>query len=342
MTIKTTHRLRVRLILLGLLGAIGFNLSQPSAAVAQKNPAPEKQPVEADEADEGLRDELWHRYSGIQIDLRFGRISREDAIASYEKLVQEGAGDVGLTPFLRYTQASLNLQLEKAKEAKRILLDLQKNYPDHYLNTRRMAALKDVETGKGTNSVARALQVVEQHIEFRKSRPKPWSEPEPAPEPRVILDTSYGPITLVFYPSEAPKLVENFLKLVKEGYYDGMWFHRIDVGLRVLLGDPNTKEGGDENAIGGSGPGYEIDRELNVISHVRGTLSAKQVDRTKNNHGSQFFINTGYPTYLDVDWTVFGRVESGMDVADKIAALEIDGNWHPLEKVTIRSARIVE
>ncbi len=154
----------------------------------------------------------------------------------------------------------------------------------------------------------------------------------------VIEVKDLGTITLEFYPSRAPNHVEKFKKLAREGFYDGTKFHRVIPGFMIQGGDPNTK-GDDVQTWGTGGPGYEIDAEFNDAPHLRGTLSMAR-SQDPNSAGSQFFICVDRSAFLDGQYTVFGKVLEGMDVADKIVNSPRDGNDRPNEDVVVESIRI--
>ena len=154
----------------------------------------------------------------------------------------------------------------------------------------------------------------------------------------VIEVKDLGTITLEFYPSRAPNHVEKFKKLAREGFYDGTKFHRVIPGFMIQGGDPNTK-GDDVQTWGTGGPGYEIDAEFNDAPHLRGTLSMAR-SQDPNSAGSQFFICVDRSSFLDGQYTVFGKVLEGMDVADKIVNSPRDGNDRPNEDVVVESIRI--
>ena len=154
----------------------------------------------------------------------------------------------------------------------------------------------------------------------------------------VIEVKDLGTITLEFYPSRAPNHVEKFKKLAREGFYDGTKFHRVIPGFMIQGGDPNTK-GDDVQTWGTGGPGYEIDAEFNDAPHLRGTLSMARA-QDPNSAGSQFFICVDRSSFLDGQYTVFGKVLEGMDVADKIVNSPRDGNDRPNEDVVVESIRI--
>ncbi len=127
-----------------------------------------------------------------------------------------------------------------------------------------------------------------------------------------------GEIKLEFFPDDAPKTVENFVTLARKGFYDGTTFHRVEPGFVVQGGDPRSKtlRAGDSR-LGTGGPGYTIKAEVNKNKHDRGALAmARSSD--PDSAGSQFYITLGPAHFLDGQYTVFGRVMSGMDVVDKI------------------------
>lgn len=143
----------------------------------------------------------------------------------------------------------------------------------------------------------------------------------------VIIETNFGKIAFSLLPDLAPETVRNFTKLAQSGFYDGTLFHRVIPGFMIQGGDPNTKSG-DKSAWGTGGPGYTIKAEFNSRSHLRGIVSmARAMD--PNSAGSQFFIVTTDSAFLDRQYTVFGVVTEGMEVADKIVNLPRDKNDCP-------------
>jgi peptidyl-prolyl cis-trans isomerase B (cyclophilin B) len=157
--------------------------------------------------------------------------------------------------------------------------------------------------------------------------------------PGAVIETSYGNMEIRFFPDKAPGHVENFIKLAKDGTYDGTIFHRVIPGFMIQGGDPNTK-GENFNSYGQGGPGYTIDAEFNDISHKRGIVSmARSAD--PNSAGSQFFIVVNDSTFLDGEYTAFGEVTSGIEVADKLVNLPRDTRDLPNERVEIK-VRIIE
>ena len=144
------------------------------------------------------------------------------------------------------------------------------------------------------------------------------------PESVVILETRHGNIVIEFFPNDAPNHVDNFIKLSQDGMYNNTYFHRIIEGFMIQGGDPLTATPGVSMSKWGTGdPGYTIDAEFNSISHERGIVSMAR-SNSPNSAGSQFFIVHSNSSFLDGQYTVFGRIitEESYQVLDKIAALE--------------------
>ena len=150
---------------------------------------------------------------------------------------------------------------------------------------------------------------------------------------QATLHTSEGAIELELYPNEAPKTVENFVKLARDGFYDGVIFHRVIPDFMI--------QGGDPTGTGMGGPGYEFEDEFNEHRVVRGALA--MANAGPNTNGSQFFIVTAEATpWLDGKHTVFGQVTSGMDVVDRICEAERDENDRPASPVAIERVELPE
>jgi len=124
----------------------------------------------------------------------------------------------------------------------------------------------------------------------------------------IVLDKG-GEIRLEFYPVDAPKTVENFVTLAKKGFYDGLSFHRVVPDFVV--------QGGCPQGTGTGGPGYTLKAEFNKQKHVRGSLAMAR-SQHPDSAGSQFYICYGPTPHLDGNYTVFGRVVSGMEHVDRI------------------------
>jgi cyclophilin family peptidyl-prolyl cis-trans isomerase len=145
------------------------------------------------------------------------------------------------------------------------------------------------------------------------------------------MTTSEGAIELELFDDDAPKTVANFTKLATDGYYDGLGFHRVIPDFMI--------QGGCPRGDGTGGPGYTFEDEFSGHPVARGYLA--MANAGPNTNGSQFFIvTTDAAPWLDGKHTVFGRVTSGQDVADRISVVERDERDHPVEPVVIESIRV--
>src|ERR671914_1953750 len=145
-----------------------------------------------------------------------------------------------------------------------------------------------------------------------------------------IITTRFGDIEVELYSDSAPKTVENFKALTKKGFYDGLIFHRIVPGFVIQGGDPYTRDTTNRKRWGTGGPGWNIKAEFNKNRHTRGVLSMARA-QDPDSAGSQFFIVLKDSNFLDGQYTIFGRVISGMDVVDKIASLRTDSTDAPVD-----------
>jgi peptidyl-prolyl cis-trans isomerase B (cyclophilin B) len=161
------------------------------------------------------------------------------------------------------------------------------------------------------------------------------------PGEQAVIKTSYGEMTVAFWPDVAPKTVENFKKLARAGFYDGTAFHRIIKGFMIQGGCPNTREG-QKGIPGTGGPGYSIKAEFNEKPHVRGVLSMAR-SSSPDSAGSQFFICHGDARFLDRQYTAFGHLVSGVDVLEQIANVPTAGSERstPIERVALEKVSIV-
>lgn len=165
----------------------------------------------------------------------------------------------------------------------------------------------------------------------------------PDMNPHVMLRTNYGTMEMVLYAADAPKTVENFLRLAREKFYNGTQFHRVIPEFMIQGGDPLTREQPDNRAVHGTGgPGYVFGDESNTHKVVRGALA--MANAGPNTNGSQFFIvTTAAAPWLDGKHTVFGEVEGeGMDIVDRIAQVERDQRNHPVDAVVIEEIIVIE
>jgi cyclophilin family peptidyl-prolyl cis-trans isomerase len=147
----------------------------------------------------------------------------------------------------------------------------------------------------------------------------------------ATLHTNHGAIEIELFDDAAPKTVENFTKLARDGFYDGVIFHRVIPDFMI--------QGGDPTGTGSGGPGYQFEDEINDHKVVRGALA--MANAGPNTNGSQFFIvTTDAAPWLDGKHTVFGRVTSGMDVVDAIEQVATDGRDKPRDDVVIERAEV--
>ena len=156
----------------------------------------------------------------------------------------------------------------------------------------------------------------------------------------AIIKTSAGEMVVEFWPEVAPKTVENFKKLARTNFYDGTAFHRVIKGFMIQGGDPLTKDASKEAAWGTGDPGYKINAEFNERSHTRGVLSMAR-SQSPDSAGSQFFICHGDPTFLDRQYTTFGKVIKGDDVLEKIGTTKTHPPDRPDVVQRVESIRIV-
>jgi peptidyl-prolyl cis-trans isomerase B (cyclophilin B) len=149
----------------------------------------------------------------------------------------------------------------------------------------------------------------------------------------AALETNHGTIRVELFDDDAPKTVANFLKLAREGFYDGVIFHRVIPDFMI--------QGGDPTGTGSGGPGYQFEDEINDHKVVRGALA--MANAGPNTNGSQFFIvTTEEASWLDGKHTVFGRVTDGMDVVDAISETERDARDRPRSDVVIERVSVAD
>lgn len=193
----------------------------------------------------------------------------------------------------------------------------------------------------------------------------------------ISMETNQGTMTIRLYDG-TPKHRDNFIKLAEQGYYDGLLFHRVIDGFMIQGGDPNSKDAKPGSRLGSGGPGYTVPAEFtDEYAHVKGALAAARTGGPSNpkkaSSGSQFYIvhgqkatadvlenmetrkdmkyteatkkayiNQGGTPFLDQDYTVYGIVEKGLDIVDKIANVETDKSDRPREDVRIIKVRVIK
>lgn len=174
-----------------------------------------------------------------------------------------------------------------------------------------------------------------------------FAEDKPSKDAKevAVIDTTAGTMVVEFWPDVAPKTVENFKKLARQGFYDGTAFHRIVKGFMIQGGDPLTKDPSKEALWGTGDPGYKIKAEFNNRSHQRGVISmARSAD--PDSAGSQFFIVLGDASPLDGKYTAFGKLIKGDDVLGKIGDTPVEMSRSgemskPTKRIEIKDVKIV-
>lgn len=157
---------------------------------------------------------------------------------------------------------------------------------------------------------------------------------------KTTLHTNRGDITLELFDTLAPNTVANFTKLAKEGFYDGVKFHRVIAGFMIQSGDPLTKDDSQADAWGTGGPGYKFADEIHAENHNDvGTIA--MANAGPNTNGSQFFINVKNNSFLDTKHTVFGKIIEGMEVVTEIEHVSVGTGDRPQSAVVIDSIKIL-
>ncbi len=154
-------------------------------------------------------------------------------------------------------------------------------------------------------------------------------------EEMAIIETQHGKIAIRFFPDVAPEHVKSFKKLAADGFYNGTTFHRVIPGFMIQGGCPESKDPARKMQHGTGGPGYQIKAEFSSKKHARGIVSAAR-SQDPNSAGSQFFICVADSPWLDGQYSVFGEVVEGMDVADKIVSMPRDGRDNPTDRVEMK------
>lgn len=172
------------------------------------------------------------------------------------------------------------------------------------------------------------------------------AQPTPPPMKEVaVIKTTKGEMTLEFWSDVAPKTVENFKKLAKQGFYNGTAFHRIIKGFMIQGGDPNTKDPSKEASFGTGDPGYKIKAEFNPRKHEAGVISMARSEADPDSAGSQFFLCLDAAPSLDNQYTAFGKLTKGDDVLQKIGDTPVLSNGRerskPAERVGVESVSII-
>jgi peptidyl-prolyl cis-trans isomerase B (cyclophilin B) len=218
--------------------------------------------------------------------------------------------DTPAGPWAKALEVRSYLEARQWDQAQTALTELEATYPDHILVTGNFP----IGTEGAPETIASQLRThmtsQRAFVDANPSLFKLKAVPEGAP--RVKISTSAGDITVALFEAEAPEHVANFLKLASNGYYEGSKFHRVIPGFMIQAGDPNTKVG-DQVTWGQGGPDYKLPMEFSDLYHFKGVLAMAKMGGETESSGSQFYITTGTPHYLDGEHTVFGAVLEGED-----------------------------
>jgi cyclophilin family peptidyl-prolyl cis-trans isomerase len=242
-------------------------------------------------------------------------------------------------PWALYLAASSAAAKREFERARSCLAELEQTYPQHPLVVQPF-----VEGTPALSPVKLLAKRIDDEVTFTRENPSLFGNPELPPDsPRVRLTTDKGVIVVGLYKDMAPKLTENFLKLVKDGSYVGTKFHAAVKGEYIRGGDPNSAKG-EASTWGKGGPGYTLDKEASPLKNFGGVISATPdaTDTTKLS-GSQFLITSTDVHSLDELYIPFGKVLEGMDVITAIEDLPLveKSFTQPKEPATILSAEVL-
>ncbi len=239
-----------------------------------------------------------------------------------------------------YLAAASAAEEQEAEQAQKHLAELRSRYASHELLTRSYS----YPGHDRPLSAADALQArVDAMATWKAAHAGLFVNPEPPVDaPKVRIHTDLGDITVALYAADAPKHVENFLKLAREGYYSGTKFHRVIPGFMVQGGDPNSIQS-EPTTWGQGGPEYKIPREPNSLKHFTGFLAGAKKGGDTESSGSQFYITLAPTHHLDGDYVVFGKVVEGMDTLDAIEKTPLDPTTmdRPMAPPVLRSMEVV-
>ncbi|MEQ1729909.1 MAG: peptidylprolyl isomerase [Vicinamibacterales bacterium] len=283
-------------------------------------------------------DQSWDKVLAVAIEDRQSRTLSGDAgefqsVASQVQGKQAGA-------WALYMAATSAAEAQDPEAARKALADLRSQYPGHTLLTGTFAF-------PGATAPTSAVDLLQQRVDamaaWKSANAGLFVNPElPADAPKVRIHTDLGDIVVGLYAAEAPKHVENFLKLAREGYYSGTKFHRVMPSFIIQGGDPNSIQG-EPSTWGQGGPEYKIAKEPNTLKHFAGFLAAAKKPGDTDSSGSQFYITLAPAHHLDGEHVVYGKVVEGMDIVRAIEKTPIDplSQDRPLTPPVVRSMEVV-
>lgn len=271
-------------------------------------------------------------------------VASRDAIGSLSgtpealKAVADRDSTSQAAPWALFIAAKSALEKQNFEAAKTSLEQLRSQYPDHPL-------LKQTFAFSASGSPMSAADVLGARLDslrtWTAAHNSLYDNPAPpADAPRVRLNTDKGSLVVQLYPNLAPKHVENFLKLAREGFYAGTKFHAVRKGSWVQGGDPNTKDA-DVSKWGLGSTEAGVDREDNALHHFSGYLSMWKKPGDAQSSGCQFLITTGASHALDGQNVVFGKVVEGMDILTKIESAKlVESTERPEDPTVLQSVEV--
>ena len=278
------------------------------------------------------RHHSWDRLRD-EVRLQFGVQAPDAAVVASlaEELANDPAG-----PWAKAVEIGKRLQDEDLSGAARAAQELRERWHDHPLAT--MAFPFDASQPRTLpDQLAARIEALDA---WEAAHPGLFGNPPLAEgAPQVALTTERGRIVLGVDEERAPEHAANFLRLVREGYYDGLRFHRVVPGFCIQGGDPNSRDGAPET-WGLGGPGYTVPAERTGLSHFPFVLAAAKKGGDEGSSGSQFYITTAAVHGWDGQYVVFGRVLEGEDTVRAIAAGPVEGD-RPETPVVIERAEVV-
>lgn len=284
-------------------------------------------------------DRSWDQVLAVTTEDRFSRNLAGDPEALRNVAGQVQGKQAGA--WALYVAAVSAAEAQEPEAAQSALAELRTRYPAHPIFTRQLA-YPGGETGSTAGD--QLQKRVDALATWKSEHAGLFSNPElPADAPRVRIQTDQGEVVLGLFAAEAPQHVENFLKLVREGFYNGTSFHQVVPRYFLQAGDPNTIAG-EPATWGSGGPGYTIPHETNALKHFAGVLVAAKTAGAKESSGSQFYLTLAPIHQRDGDYVVFGKVLEGMTVLEAIAQAPLDPSTpsRPLTPQVIRTIEVLE
>ena len=238
-------------------------------------------------------------------------------------------------PLALFYRGNLLFKLDRFQDALDNNLQLKRRFPKHGL-------CRSLIPGK-PSLVDQAIQDIQSELEVRKHY-KVVKLPHATLDfsGKAVFHTAQGSFEIHCYTDAAPQTVANFRKLVSEGYYVGMSFHRILSFRRMTLGCPNTKKkDGSRERWGLGGPGYDLPMEFNDALHIGAAVSMVATSNGMS-HGSQFTICLHNQPELNNKQAVFGKLTKGLEVLRKLSQTRIEGNGRPIQRIDITGTQWVK